>query len=72
MQISSENLQEELVLRHVENRQIKKELEKLVQDYKPENGIYRRHNENYSKRRRTSLSTPRRLAFTERQELTNR
>ncbi|GFT80449.1 RVP domain-containing protein [Trichonephila clavipes] len=36
MQISTENLQEELDLRHVENRQIKKELEKLIQDYKPE------------------------------------
>ncbi|GFT80488.1 hypothetical protein TNCV_5122241 [Trichonephila clavipes] len=35
MQISAENLQE-LDLRHVENRQIKKELEKLIQDYKPE------------------------------------
>ncbi|GFW97846.1 peptidase A2 domain-containing protein [Trichonephila clavipes] len=35
MQISAENLQEELDLRHVENRQIKKELEKLIQDYKP-------------------------------------
>ncbi|GFU62409.1 RVP domain-containing protein [Trichonephila clavipes] len=35
MQISAENLQEELDLRHVENRQIKKELEKLYQDYKP-------------------------------------
>ncbi|GFW90322.1 RVP domain-containing protein [Trichonephila clavipes] len=34
MQISAENLQE-LDLLHVENRQIKKELEKLVQDYKP-------------------------------------
>ncbi|GFV03810.1 RVP domain-containing protein [Trichonephila clavipes] len=33
MQISAENLQEELDLRHVENRQIKKELEKLIQDY---------------------------------------
>ncbi|GFU60709.1 RVP domain-containing protein [Trichonephila clavipes] len=41
MQISAENLQEELDLRHVENRQIKKELEKLIQDYKPEkNSIY--------------------------------
>ncbi|GFX65770.1 peptidase A2 domain-containing protein [Trichonephila clavipes] len=30
MQISAENLQEELDLRHVENRQIKKELEKLI------------------------------------------
>ncbi|GFT37691.1 RVP domain-containing protein [Trichonephila clavipes] len=36
MQISAENLQEELDLRHVENRQIKKELEKLIEDYKPE------------------------------------
>ncbi|GFY30441.1 uncharacterized protein TNCV_4066911 [Trichonephila clavipes] len=36
MQISAENLQEELDLRHVEDRQIKKELEKLIQDYKPE------------------------------------
>ncbi|GFX43004.1 retrovirus-related Pol polyprotein from transposon 17.6 [Trichonephila clavipes] len=35
MQISAENLQE-LDLCHVENRQIKKELEKLIQDYKPE------------------------------------
>ncbi|GFY15816.1 RVP domain-containing protein [Trichonephila clavipes] len=41
MQISAENLQEELDLRHVENRQIKKELEKLIQGYKPEkNSIY--------------------------------
>ncbi|GFW71021.1 transposon Tf2-6 polyprotein [Trichonephila clavipes] len=36
MHISAENLREELDLRHVENRQIKKELEKLIQDYKPE------------------------------------
>ncbi|GFX61863.1 RVP domain-containing protein [Trichonephila clavipes] len=36
MQISAGNLQEELDLRHVENRQTKKELEKLIQDYKPE------------------------------------
>ncbi|GFU35525.1 hypothetical protein TNCV_3543221 [Trichonephila clavipes] len=36
MQISAENLQEELDLRHVENRQIMKELEKLIQDCKPE------------------------------------
>ncbi|GFU54030.1 RVP domain-containing protein [Trichonephila clavipes] len=35
MQISAENLQD-LDLRHAENRQIKKELEKLIQDYKPE------------------------------------
>ncbi|GFU87487.1 hypothetical protein TNCV_2446211 [Trichonephila clavipes] len=32
MQISAENLLEEQDLRHVENRQIKKELEKLIQD----------------------------------------
>ncbi|GFU90997.1 RVP domain-containing protein [Trichonephila clavipes] len=36
MQISAETLREELDLRHVENRHIKKELEKLIQDYKPE------------------------------------
>ncbi|GFT73693.1 RVP domain-containing protein [Trichonephila clavipes] len=36
MQISAENLQEELDLRHVENSHIKKELEKSIQDYKPE------------------------------------
>ncbi|GFU63875.1 RVP domain-containing protein [Trichonephila clavipes] len=36
MQIAAENLQEELDLRHVENRHIKKELEKLIQDNKPE------------------------------------
>ncbi|GFW25530.1 RVP domain-containing protein [Trichonephila clavipes] len=36
MQISAENLQEELDLRHVENRQIKKKLEKFIQEYKPE------------------------------------
>ncbi|GFW69850.1 hypothetical protein TNCV_2549631 [Trichonephila clavipes] len=36
MQISAENLQEELDLRHVEHRHIKKELEKLIQDYNPE------------------------------------
>ncbi|GFW36340.1 uncharacterized protein TNCV_3712611 [Trichonephila clavipes] len=36
MQISAENFQEELHLRHVEHRQIKKKLEKLIQDYKPE------------------------------------
>ncbi|GFW60632.1 hypothetical protein TNCV_569781 [Trichonephila clavipes] len=39
MQIPAENLQEELDLRHVENRQIKKELEKLIQDYKPEKTV---------------------------------
>ncbi|GFW56683.1 hypothetical protein TNCV_4067631 [Trichonephila clavipes] len=64
MQISAENLQEELDLRHVENRQIKKELEKLIKDYKPEKTtstdvtiriIF--------KRRRTSLSTPSSTSF---------
>ncbi|GFX87278.1 hypothetical protein TNCV_3820081 [Trichonephila clavipes] len=64
MQISAENLQEELDLCHIEYLQIKKELEKLIQDYKPEkNNIYRRHNEKYSKRRRTSLSTPSSTSF---------
>ncbi|GFS72046.1 hypothetical protein TNCV_2676911 [Trichonephila clavipes] len=60
MQISAENLQEELDLRLVENRQIKKELEKLIQDYKPEK---KTASTNVTmriilKRRRTSLSTP--------------
>ncbi|GFW50424.1 transposon Tf2-6 polyprotein [Trichonephila clavipes] len=58
MQISAENLQEELDLRHVENRQIKKELGKVNSRLQTrKNSIYRRYNENYSKRRRTSLST---------------
>ncbi|GFT66589.1 transposon Tf2-6 polyprotein [Trichonephila clavipes] len=39
IQISAENLQEELDLRHVENRRIKKELEKLIQDYKLEKTV---------------------------------
>ncbi|GFX46499.1 retrovirus-related Pol polyprotein from transposon 412 [Trichonephila clavipes] len=68
MQISSENLQE-LDLRHVEDRQIKKELEKLIQDYKPEKTastvvtmrIILKHEE-------PVCQPPRRLAFTERQE----
>ncbi|GFX38556.1 RVP domain-containing protein [Trichonephila clavipes] len=62
MQISAENLQEELDLRHVENRQSKKELEKVIQDYKPEKTAST-DNENYSKRRRTSLSTPSSTSF---------
>ncbi|GFS60296.1 retrovirus-related Pol polyprotein from transposon 17.6 [Trichonephila clavipes] len=58
MQISAENLQEELDLRHVENHQIKKGLFKVNSRLQARiNSIYRRHNENYSKRRRTSLST---------------
>ncbi|GFT12001.1 retrovirus-related Pol polyprotein from transposon 17.6 [Trichonephila clavipes] len=70
MQISAENLQEELDLRHVENRQIKKELEKLIQDYKPEKTA------STDVTMRTILKDeepvcepPRRLAFTERQEV---
>ncbi|GFS61905.1 retrovirus-related Pol polyprotein from transposon 412 [Trichonephila clavipes] len=70
MQISAENFQEELDLRHVENRQIKKELEKLIQDYKPEKTastdvtmrIILKDEEPVCQR-------PRRLAFTERQEV---
>ncbi|GFX67164.1 retrovirus-related Pol polyprotein from transposon 412 [Trichonephila clavipes] len=68
MQISAENLQEELDLSHVENRQIKKELEKLIQDYKPEKTA------STDVTMRTILKDeepvcqhPRRLAFTERQ-----
>ncbi|GFX89531.1 hypothetical protein TNCV_72241 [Trichonephila clavipes] len=70
MQISAENLQEGLDLRHVENRQIKKELEKLIQDYKPEKTastdvtmiIILKDEE-------PVCQHPRRLAFTERQEV---
>ncbi|GFU68076.1 retrovirus-related Pol polyprotein from transposon 17.6 [Trichonephila clavipes] len=69
MQISAENLQE-LDLRHVENRQIKKELEKLIQDYKPEKTA------STDVTMRIILNDeepvcqhPRRLAFTERQEV---
>ncbi|GFU66756.1 peptidase A2 domain-containing protein [Trichonephila clavipes] len=73
MQISSENLQEELVLRHVENRQIKKELEKLVQDYKPEKTASTDVTMRIIlKDEEPVCQPPRRLAFTERQELTNR
>ncbi|GFX44069.1 retrovirus-related Pol polyprotein from transposon 412 [Trichonephila clavipes] len=70
MQISAENLQEELDLRHVENRQIKKELEKLIQDYKPEKtastDVTRRI---ILKDEEPVYQTPRRLAFTERKEV---
>ncbi|GFU30312.1 uncharacterized protein TNCV_2865121 [Trichonephila clavipes] len=70
MQISAENLQEELDLRHVENRQIKKELEKLIQDYKPEKTA----STDVTKRiilkdEEPVCQPPRRLAFTERQEV---
>ncbi|GFS52345.1 RVP domain-containing protein [Trichonephila clavipes] len=68
MQIYAENLQEELDLRHVENRQIKKELEKLIQDYKPEKtaastDVTMRI---ILKTKKQSVNPPRRLAFTER------
>ncbi|GFV27192.1 hypothetical protein TNCV_4279371 [Trichonephila clavipes] len=54
----------------VENRQIKKELEKLIQDYKPENSIYRRHNENKFLKDEEPVCQhlSRRLAFNRRQE----
>ncbi|GFW78426.1 retrovirus-related Pol polyprotein from transposon 412 [Trichonephila clavipes] len=70
MQISAENLQEELDLRHVENRQIKKELEKLIQDNKPEKTA----STNVTMRiilkdEEPVCQHPRRLAFTERQEV---
>ncbi|GFX13178.1 transposon Tf2-6 polyprotein [Trichonephila clavipes] len=69
MQISAENLQEELDLRHVENRQINKELEKLIQDYKPEKtastDVAMRI---ILKDKEPVCQPPRRLAFTERQE----
>ncbi|GFV24275.1 retrovirus-related Pol polyprotein from transposon 17.6 [Trichonephila clavipes] len=70
MQISAENLQEELDLRHVENRQIKKELEKLIQDYKPEKTASTDVTMRIIlKDEEPVCQTPRRLAFTERQEV---
>ncbi|GFW61490.1 retrovirus-related Pol polyprotein from transposon opus [Trichonephila clavipes] len=70
MQISAENLQEELDLRHVENRQIKKELEKLVQDYKPEKTASTDVTMRIIlKDEEPVCQHPRRLAFTERQEV---
>ncbi|GFX36495.1 transposon Tf2-6 polyprotein [Trichonephila clavipes] len=69
MQISAENLQEELDLRHVENRQIKKELEKLIQDYKPEKTASTDVTMRIIlKDEEPVCQHPRRLAFTERQE----
>ncbi|GFV98153.1 retrovirus-related Pol polyprotein from transposon 412 [Trichonephila clavipes] len=72
MQISAENLQEKLDLRHVENRQIKKELEKLIQDYKTEKiastDVIMRI---ILKDEEPVCQPPRRLAFTERQEKLN-
>ncbi|GFV18791.1 hypothetical protein TNCV_4756781 [Trichonephila clavipes] len=64
----AENLQEELDLRHFENRQIKKE--KLIQDYKPEktasSDVTMRI---ILKDEEPICQPPRRLAFTERQEV---
>ncbi|GFX83592.1 hypothetical protein TNCV_325411 [Trichonephila clavipes] len=69
MQISAENLQEELDLRHVENRQIKKELEKLIQDYKPEKTASTDVTMRIIlKDEEPVCQHPRGLAFTERQE----
>ncbi|GFU59522.1 retrovirus-related Pol polyprotein from transposon gypsy [Trichonephila clavipes] len=70
MQISAENLQEELDLRHVENRQIKKELEKLIQDYTPEKTASTDVTMRIIlKGEEPVFQPPRRLAFTERQEV---
>ncbi|GFX05767.1 retrovirus-related Pol polyprotein from transposon 17.6 [Trichonephila clavipes] len=70
MQISAENLQEELDLRHVENRQIKKELEKLIEDYKPEKTASTDVTMRIIlKDEEPVRQHPRRLAFTERQEV---
>ncbi|GFT43300.1 retrovirus-related Pol polyprotein from transposon 17.6 [Trichonephila clavipes] len=70
MQISAENLQEELDLRHAENRQIKKELEKLIQDYKPEKAASTDVTMRIIlKDEEPVCQPPRRLAFTERQEV---
>ncbi|GFT09232.1 RVP domain-containing protein [Trichonephila clavipes] len=69
MQISAENLQE-LDLRHVENRQIKKELENLIQDYKPEKTASTDVTMRIIlKDEEPVCQTPRRLAFTEKQEV---
>ncbi|GFU65390.1 retrovirus-related Pol polyprotein from transposon 17.6 [Trichonephila clavipes] len=70
MQISAENLQEELDLRHVENRQIMKELEKLIQDYKPEKTASTDVTMRIIlKDEEPVCQPPRRLAFTERQQV---
>ncbi|GFU54083.1 retrovirus-related Pol polyprotein from transposon 412 [Trichonephila clavipes] len=70
MQISAENLQEELDLRHVENRFIKKELEKLIQDYKPEKAASTDVTMRIIlKDEEPVCQPPRRLSFTERQEV---
>ncbi|GFT60868.1 retrovirus-related Pol polyprotein from transposon 412 [Trichonephila clavipes] len=70
MQISAENLQEELDLHHVENRHIKKELEKLIQDYKPEKTASTDVTMRIIlKDEEPVCQPPHRLAFTERQEV---
>ncbi|GFS60137.1 retrovirus-related Pol polyprotein from transposon 17.6 [Trichonephila clavipes] len=70
MQISAENLQEELDLSHVENRQIKKELQKLIQDYNPEKTASTDVTMRIIlKDEEPVCQPPRRLAFTERQEV---
>ncbi|GFW67280.1 retrovirus-related Pol polyprotein from transposon gypsy [Trichonephila clavipes] len=70
MQISAENLQEELDLRHVENRHIKKELEKLIQDYKPEKTASTDITMTIILKDEEPVRQPsRRLAFTERQKV---
>ncbi|GFX92304.1 hypothetical protein TNCV_1112311 [Trichonephila clavipes] len=70
MKISAENLQEELDLSHVKNRLIKKEIEKLIQDYKPEKkastDVTMRI---FLKDEEPVCQPPCRLAFTERQEI---
>ncbi|GFX08585.1 uncharacterized protein TNCV_4170841 [Trichonephila clavipes] len=69
MQISAGNLQE-LDLRHVKNRQIKKELEKLIQDYKPEKTASTDVTMRIIlKDEEPVCQPPGRLAFTERQEV---
>ncbi|GFX78812.1 retrovirus-related Pol polyprotein from transposon 17.6 [Trichonephila clavipes] len=73
MQISAENLHEELDLRHVENRQIKKELEKLIQNYKPEKTATTDVTMRIIlKVEEPVCQHPRRLAFTERQQTDRR
>ncbi|GFX94217.1 retrovirus-related Pol polyprotein from transposon 17.6 [Trichonephila clavipes] len=70
MQITAKNLQEKLDLRHIENRQIKKELEKLIQDYKPEKTASTDVTMRIIlKDEELVCQHPRRLAFTERQEV---
>ncbi|GFW30883.1 RVP domain-containing protein [Trichonephila clavipes] len=67
MQISAGNLQEELDLRQVENRQIKKELEKLIQHYKLEKTASTDVTMRIIlKDEEPVCQPPRRLAFTER------